>query len=666
MNNTLLNRLPIAAGELQAQRNGRGDIVDFVWTDINAFGLAIIGADKTDVIGGALTQLTGVFRDNTLFDLLKAAVETQKYSENVTPISYNESALSGKSFFVGIAPQGDICTLAAHDATAFQAGLDGQFGHFIIFREAVNRSALPILLLDARGQVTYANARFLEALDWSLDQIVGKSLMNFIHPDTREQALKNIHSVATGTSAEILTSDIAYRTRTGEKLLFATMTTQMTDPYSGETCYISQLRDVAEERRLTRELEDALEQAKSASKMKSEFLANMSHEIRTPLNGVIGMAQVLARSDLDAAQKEHLDTILDSGNSLLTLLNDILDLSKIEAGQLALSPIVCDIRHKLGRVHQLFEPMATEKRIAFQFFVDPSVPASVEMDPVRVRQCLSNLLSNAMKFTDVGAVTTMVTAEPRGNNQHLIKIFVTDTGIGIPEEKQQHIFKDFQQADNSTTREYGGTGLGLTVTQSLARMMGGDIAVNSQLGKGSVFILSFMTGDVAPQIDLEDNRVRALDTQTPPADPLASTPLQASPTREPTTPSGKKMLIVDDNMINRQVILGLLGRDTFDLYEAENGQHALQLMEKTDFDLVMLDIHMPVMDGIVTFQTMKKTNRLKDIPVIALTAKAMVGDREKYLDMGMDGYIAKPVSYDEMTSEINRTFQKVGPRRQAS
>jgi len=689
MDNTLLNRLPVAAGEVHAQRDENGNIIDFVWTDINAFGLAILQGTQQDIIGKSIHQLANVFKDNILFNLFKQAIKTQRYTEDVTAIGYNEGPLSGKSFFVALAPNGDTCTIVAHDATTFQASTAEKSGHFLVFREVVNHSALATILLDARGHITYANERFLKTLDWPLDKVINKPLLNFIHTDGRTQAYENIRALAAGTAAEILTSDTAYRCRQGEKILFSTLTTQMTDPNTGETYYISQLRDVGEERRLSRELEEAVKQAQSASQMKSEFLANMSHEIRTPLNGVIGMAQVLARTELNPSQGEHINTIIDSGNALMTLLNDILDLSKIEAGQLDLAPITCDIRHKLSRVHQLFEPIAAEKQIAFQFFVDPSVPASVEMDPVRVRQCLSNLLSNAMKFTDAGAVTTMVTAEPLPDGEHLIKIFVSDTGIGIAEDKQQRIFNDFQQADSSTTREYGGTGLGLTVHRSLAQMMGGDIVLNSQLGKGSVFILSFTTGYAAPDIDITDERIHQLpeeagpapaatettqieetthsDEAISPALPASTTPEQQDPEKtEPIHLSGKKILVVDDNEINRRVILGLLAGYELDLKEAENGRDALDILEEEDFDLVLMDIHMPVMDGIVTFQAMSKSDRLKHIPVIALTANAMSGDQEKYISMGMDGYIAKPISHDEMLIEINRTLQQTATRRLAS
>jgi len=364
----------------------------------------------------------------------------------------------------------------------------------------------------------------------------------------------------------------------------------------------------------------------------------------------------------------------------MVLLNDILDLSKIEAGQLNIAPITCDVRHKLSRVHHLFEPIADEKGITLQFFVDPSVPAALEMDPVRVRQCVSNLVSNAMKFTDKGSVTIMVSAQPQGDGHHLLKIFVSDTGIGIPEDKLGKIFSDFQQADGSTTRKYGGTGLGLSVTRSLARMMGGDITVTSQPGKGSVFILSFITADPGVSVEFDSTNVEPLAAkpgagllQARAPDEDADAPAQQPPTTAEPSPeidtvrlTGKKILVVDDNAVNRRVICAFLDEHAIELTEANNGRSALEAMTESDYDLVLLDIHMPVMDGIETLKAIRQDARLKALPVIALTANAMSGDREKYVGLGMDGYISKPVGYDDVLSEINRVLQNSNTLRQAS
>ena len=664
MQNSLLNRLPIVVTEVRAVRDSARKIIDFEWTEVNAPGLAVIGTTRENMIGQRLNDMQAIFRNHILFDHFKTAVETQKSSEEVTKVSYSNSPLNGKSFYLAFAPHGETCSMVALETMTLQKKLGEVSEHFLLFRDAVKHSAIGTIITNGEGNIEYANSAFLKALGWQLDDVIGKFLMRYIHPDGRERVVRNTQLIISGQAEEVEGDDIPYRTRTGEKILFSSFTTLMADQATGETYYITQLQDVGEERRLSRALEDALEQAKSASRLKSEFLANMSHEIRTPLNGVLGMAQVLARSNLDADQTEQINTVIDSGNTLMVLLNDILDLSKIEAGQLDISPVNCDPRHKLSRIHQLFAPLAEEKQIAFQFFVDPSVPALLKMDPVRVRQCLSNLLTNAMKFTDEGAVTTLVTAQPREQGNHLVKIFVSDTGIGIPEEQQLKIFGDFQQADSSTTRKYGGTGLGLTVTRSLARMMGGDVVVRSEPGKGSVFILSFTATDAAAQIETP-NMVHTLEpslTLNPfePSQPDLPAPEQGTATTDepPEEMTGKTILVVDDNLINRKVICSLLGDHGFDLHEAENGLVALEAMKVTAFDLILLDIHMPVMDGIETLRAMKQSDRLKDMPVIALTANAMSGDREKYIAMGMDGYISKPVSYNEIMTELNRTFDQ--------
>jgi CheY-like chemotaxis protein len=373
----------------------------------------------------------------------------------------------------------------------------------------------------------------------------------------------------------------------------------------------------------------------------------------------------------------------------MSLLNDILDLSKIEAGQLDIALVPCDVRHKLGHVHQLFEPIANEKQIAFKFYVDPSVPTLLKIDPVRVRQCLSNLISNAMKFTHEGSVTTVITAERQGEDHHMVKIFVSDTGTGIPADKQDQIFLDFQQADGSTTRKYGGTGLGLSVTRSLARLMGGEITVSSQAGKGSIFILTFLAGnaladkntdsEVADQIAAARGPLKspahqpskaanAVDSAmaNAPSPPPGQTQIRHATAQQPVRLNGMKVLMIDDNIVNRRVLRALLDEHEFEFTEAENGQIGLDVMAQTVFDLVLLDIHMPVLDGVETIKAIRQSEVLHLTPVIALTANAMTGDREKYISLGMDGYVSKPVNYDELMTEINRVLQERHMLRAAS
>lgn len=692
MENTLLNRTPIAVGELRGIRGDTGEISDFEWLDLNAAGNAILGLDCGEIKGQRMSQMVKVFRKRHIYQMMLAAIATQKHVEDITPIGYNGGPFSGKSFYVSVLPQGDTITIAAHEATKLQARSKETSDHFLIFRELVNNSAAGAVVTCGRGEIVYANPAILRKLGWSLDEMIGHNLMRFIHPDGRQKAIDGALLIMKDEEYAATQVDIPYRHRDGSKILFSCVSSGMTNPSTGEYCYVTQYRDVGEEREISKQLKAAMIQAEAASKMKSEFLANMSHEIRTPLNGVIGMAQVLSNGDLSEDQREQVSTIIDSGTTLMSLLNDILDLSKIEAGQLDIALVPCDVRHKLGHVHQLFDPIANEKQIAFKFYVDPNVPTFLKIDPVRVRQCLSNLISNAMKFTHEGSVTTVITAERQGENHHMVKIFVSDTGTGIPVDKQDQIFLDFQQADGSTTRKYGGTGLGLSVTRSLARLMGGEITLSSQAGKGSVFILTFLAGnaladensdsEVAEQIAGARGLVRspaqqpskpanALEAAYPamantPSPPPGQIQIRPATAQQPVRLNGMKVLMVDDNIVNRRVLRALLDEHEFEFTEAENGQIALDVMAQTAFDLVLLDVNMPVLDGVETIKAIRQSEVLHHTPVIALTANAMIGDREKYTSLGMDGYVSKPVNYDELMAEINRVVQERHTLRAAS
>jgi hypothetical protein len=394
---------------------------------------------------------------------------------------------------------------------------------------------------------------------------------------------------------------------------------------------------VREERRKAHELRDALNRAEQATRLKSEFLANMSHEIRTPLNGVLGMAQVLAHGKLTETQAEQVGVILDSGNTLMVLLNDILDLSKIEAGRMDLSPVPGDLRHKLSGLFKLHEAAAKEKGINIRLFVDPSVPSSLIFDPVRVRQCVGNLVSNAIKFTAKGEVMIVVTSEPIINGDHRVVIHVSDTGLGIAADKVDRIFESFAQEDGSTTRKFGGTGLGLSITRRLARMMGGDVTAVSEPGRGSIFTLKFVAHASAATAGGSKNMIQM-------------------PVRTARTGlTGCRALVVDDNGINRRVARSFLEYYGIIIREASDGNEALEIMAKETFDFVLMDIHMPGLDGEEAFKRLRTSGSLNRlVPVIALTADSMHGDREKFLAKGFDGYVSKPIDERTMITAISQ------------
>jgi signal transduction histidine kinase/ActR/RegA family two-component response regulator len=390
-------------------------------------------------------------------------------------------------------------------------------------------------------------------------------------------------------------------------------------------------------RKTRAKLKAAVAAAETANASKSAFLANMSHEIRTPLNGVLGMAQAMEAQDLDPASREMLATIRDSGATLMAILNDVLDLSKIEAGKLDIAPIDGDLVHTLSRVRKLFQPKADEKHLTLSLECDADIPSRLCFDPVRVRQCVSNLVSNAVKFTSRGAVRIKVAASSEEDGQRLITIAVIDQGIGISPEPMSNLFEAFSQADTSTTRTFGGTGLGLVISRRLARLMGGDIAVESEPGKGSTFTFSFIAR-AAQQVEARATEASSLDARA-----------------QKKSISGARILLTDDNSVNRQIVRLFLQPQGAAIVEAANGKEALDRLAAEAFDLVLLDVHMPVMDGVEAIQRIRSSDKpWSSIPVLALTADAMSGDRERLVACGMSGYVSKPIDQRELLSEIGR------------
>ena len=383
-------------------------------------------------------------------------------------------------------------------------------------------------------------------------------------------------------------------------------------------------------------------ETEAASHAKSQFLASMSHEIRTPLNGILGMAQsLMSDPNLTPSQHDKVEILLDSGRTLLSLVDDVLDLSKIEAGKLAIDAVDGDLRHTVKRVTRLFEPRAREKGIDLIVSIDDALNSGLRFDPVRIRQCLSNLISNAIKFTDAGQVRIIVATEPQGDHWR-ITVHVHDSGIGISGEALSGLFADFSQADSSTTRRFGGTGLGLSITRRLARMMGGDVVAQSEPGKGSTFTLTFMAEPAAL------HRPKAASGETP---VIAAKSL-----------TGLRILLADDNRVNREVVKLFLTPHDVQITETKNGQQVLDMLAREPFDIVLLDVHMPVMDGMEALAILRSSDTpYRDIPVIALTADAMSGDRERFLSKGANGYVTKPIDQGDLLSVIARVRGRPAP-----
>ncbi|KAI9013500.1 hypothetical protein DFJ74DRAFT_623139 [Hyaloraphidium curvatum] len=519
------------------------------------------------------------------------------------------------------------------------------------FTLAFEASTDAIYLVDlVLGTVLEVNSGFERLAGLPRDQVLGRPFRevagNFFSSD--EDTRRFLELVRTDGCLQVFRA--RHRRRDGSE--FWGESTASSFRLEGHRVLLTTTRDATAQQRYEEMLEEARKKAEAAAtaaeasaKAKAEFLANMSHEIRTPLNGVIGLSGLLLDTDLSPEQTQLADTVRASAESLLALINDVLDLSKVQAGKVELERLDFDLPTLLSDLAASFAPRAHNKGIELSCSAAPDAPRKLHGDPGRLRQVLANLVANGIKFTERGEVSVRAFPAPGG-----LRFQVRDTGIGIPERARDKLFNQFVQVDASVTRRYGGSGLGLAICRELVELMGGSIRLESEEGVGSLFEFEVRAGRVGrPEIVL----VRPVTLREPP--PTVPGVADAEEAARKAALAGFVVLVVEDNPVNQQVAQGLLRKAGARGEAAHNGAEALELLRARTFDLVMMDVQMPVMDGL------EATRRIRageagdpGVPIIALTAHAMRGDREKCLEAGMTDYLTKPLTFPRFRSALEK------------
>ena len=507
------------------------------------------------------------------------------------------------------------------------------------YRNLVEDISEVIFSLDAQGYFTYVSPSIKKLAGYSIEELIGRHYSEYIHPDDLIRVSKDFDRLFSGiqepSEYKIIVKGGGYlHVRSSSKVKF-----ENGKPVSSKGILI----DITDSKKNNYELKKAKEEAESALKVKSEFLARMSHEIRTPLNGVIGMTGLMLQSPLTIEQKDYLETIKNSGESLLLIINDILDFSRIEAGKMYVVKKSVDINNCIENIFELFSSKFTEKNLRFSYFKDNSIPQYLICDSEKIKQIISNLLSNALKFTQQGSVELSVSKVNIENNKLTLMFAVEDTGIGIDEKSVKLLFQPFSQLDSSNTRRYGGTGLGLTICKHLVELMEGKIWVESVPGKGSKFSFKI-------NVEIDDKEL-INEKNNHPKDSVNNAALaNIMPLR---------ILLVEDNLINQKVTLKILRKFGYTADIAVNGIEAIEAVKNQDYDIIFMDIQMPEMDGYEATKNILGMYPHENQPIIiAITAAVMQGDRENCFAAGMVDYLPKPVLPDDIFGVLKKWGEK--------
>ncbi|RYJ45008.1 ATP-binding protein [Flavobacterium beibuense] len=491
-----------------------------------------------------------------------------------------------------------------------------------------------VIIFDKEGKITFVNDTTCSITKFKRKELIGKSIKDTKTAYGNTGAFSNLWN--TINSGAVWRNEVNSETKDGKQYWVEVVVVPFLDSKGIPFKFVEIANDITDRKAVEAELIKAKEIAEKAIFVKDSFMANMSHEIRTPMNAIIGFTDLLARTELNEKQKEFVTNVQTAGDNLLLIINDILDLSKIESGKLVIEKSQFNLKHTLKHVYDLLKVKASQNGVEFNLFLDANMPETVLGDKGRINQVLMNLAGNALKFTEEGEVTISVKKIDDTDGNCRLKFSIKDTGIGIPEDKLNTIFERFTQAEESTTRRFGGTGLGLNIVKQLVELMDGELGVKSTLGKGSefYFILDF-------DKTCESGTIEEKVEEKQPAESLGSL----------------SIMLCEDNILNQHLAKNIIKGFGFDIDIANNGQEGIDLLAKNNYDLILMDLQMPVKDGYQTTVFIREELK-NNVPIIAITAHSLIGEQQKCFDLGMNAYVSKPFKQHELLEKIYEVMEK--------
>ena len=533
---------------------------------------------------------------------------------------------------------GPWAAMSALDDDALAVVDPGHHDQWVEFLDQLT-SSVGINLRDRSSRVFYTSPSLQSMLGYEADELLGALREDLVHPEDRPAARERAESILE-EAGRTLRSKVRLLHKNGE-YRWIEITTQNLLHHPAVAAIVTNARDVTEATLAELAAEDARKRAEAANFAKSEFLAVMSHEIRTPMNGISGMSQLLLSTPLNAEQRDYSETIRSSASSLMALINDLLDFSRIEAGKVDIENAPLRLDLILQDVAQLMGTKAEEKGLLLSCHYPVDAHTGFRGDALRIRQIILNLVGNAIKFTNSGGVRVDVEVGEERQGRREVGIAVNDTGIGIAAEKLALVFEKFTQADSSTSRRYGGSGLGLSISKSLVELMGGTISVSSSESFGSCFVVAL------PLETIRDQEALSSPAQGNPLRPLSQV---------------LEVLVVEDNLVNQKLVAKVLERLGCRVHIASGGEDALQKHQKQRFGVILMDCQMPGMDGYQTTVKIREAEgKTIHTPIIAITANAMQRDLERCLESGMDAYLTKPIDFAKLRAALEEWGSSVKP-----